>query len=92
MKYEPGNTKHYWFKPKRFWRWFAAYYPVSKEGMLITALALFLLGYVFIDTDRMSHSVSDTFYAFAPKVLLVLIAFDAVTRWRGEYPRWWKKK
>lgn len=82
----------YWFKPKRFWKWFAAYYPASKEGMLITILALFLLAYSFIDADNASHSVSDTLYAFVPRALLILIIFDIITHVHGEYPWWWKKK
>lgn len=84
--------KYYWFRPKRFWGWFAAYYPVSWQGW---AIALFFLGLFygeFVRIDGASHSASDTFYGFAPWFVLVGLLFDVVTRLKGEYPHWWRKK
>jgi len=86
------GEKTYWFKPKRFWRWFAAYYPVSLEGWAAMVLTLVALGLVFFLVDRTSHSVSDTFYAFAPWAVIILLAFDLISFRTGEYPSWWKKR
>lgn len=80
----------YWFKPARFWKWCAAYYPVTWEGWVATfllggsALALFLL------IDSRSHSGSDTLIGFAPWFIALGALYDMLCFRRGEYPAWWK--
>ena len=86
------DSKHYWFKPKRFWRWFAAYHPVSAGGWHVSLGCAAVLLFSFVAADRRSHSVSDTLISFAPFAVVVLIIFDSITRSKGEYPAWWKKK
>lgn len=87
----PDLSDRYWFKPKRFWGWFAAYYPVSAWGWFTAIFFGVVLVLVFAAVDRRSHSVSDTFFAFAPLAVVILILADLVTRLKGEYPAWWKK-
>jgi hypothetical protein len=82
----------YWFKPKRFWRWFAAYYPIRWQGWLVTLGCAGLLVYAFTSADTASSSLSDALISFGPRAIVVLILFDAATRLAGEYPWWWKKK
>jgi hypothetical protein len=82
----------YWFRPARFWKWFAFYYPVSKEGWIVTTV-LFLLGIkIFLMIDSHSHSVSDTLIAFAPWFIALACVFDLLCFRRGLYPSWWKKQ
>lgn len=88
----PNNSHHYWFKPKRFWGWFAAYYPVSIWGWIVFLVVGFALVFVFVTVDSFSHSVSDTLIAFAPVAIVFLIVVDFITRLKGEYPAWWKNK
>lgn len=82
---------NYWFKPKRFWNWFAAYYPSSLEGWAIWIAAAAFLTYSFMKIDRASHSASDTFISFAPEAVIVFIFVDLITLLMGKYPAWWKK-
>ena len=53
--------KHSWFKQ---WGWM--YYPISWQGVGVTALALLFCAQVFIAVDSRSHSVSDTLYEIFP--------------------------
>jgi hypothetical protein len=85
------SAKKYWFKPKRFWGWFAAYYPVSAGGWAVTIIAFAVLVWKFREVDSKSHSGSDTLLAFAPWFILVGLALDIIMRKTGEYPAWWKK-
>lgn len=84
------KTKN-WFRPKRFFGWFAAYYPTSVEGWIIT----FAIAFVFVKTfrivDAASHSASDTLLGFAPYAIFLMLVFDISTRLFGEYPSWWRK-
>lgn len=82
----------YWFRPKRFWNWFAAYYPVSWQGWLVFALALVPLIYGFRSADRYSHSASDTLINFTPWFLGTALVLDFITRRKGEFPSWWRRK
>ena len=84
--------KQYWFKPKRFWNWFAAYYPVSWQGWVVTILAVAAAVWIFICVDRRSHSVSDTLLGIAPWFIAIGLAFDLMCFRKGEYPWWWRKK
>lgn len=83
---------HYWFKPARFWKWFAFYYPISKEGWGVT---IFLIGFavvLFLTIDSRSHSISDTLIGFAPWGIAIGAVFDLLCFRRGEYPSWWRRK
>lgn len=84
--------KRYWFKPKRFWGWFAAYYPVSREGWILTFLAAVAIALIFFSADRTSHLASDTLYGFFVGIVVVLLVLDIIIRLTSEYPRWWHKK
>jgi hypothetical protein len=82
---------NYWFRPKRFWNWFALYVPTSLKGWLATGI-LFLLGVLFfILVDNNAHSGSDTLIGFAPWAITLLVIFDSLCFRFGEYPAWWKK-
>ena len=83
--------KKYWFRPKKFWGWFAAYYPASREGWTVTAAAILALVLIFLSADRASHSVSDTFFAAAPGGIIVLLIVDLICFRTGEYPSWWRR-
>lgn len=83
--------RHYWFKPARFWGIFAAYYPATQEGWLITASALGALIASFIWADARAHSASDTLISFAAPAIVILVIFDLISFRTGEYPHWWKK-
>lgn len=82
----------YWFKPARFWKWFAAYYPSSWQGWLITILLLIFGTYIFCSIDARSHSVSDTLIAFSPWVIALGLLFDMFCFRTGEYPKWWRRR
>ncbi|MDP3985834.1 MAG: hypothetical protein Q8P77_00140 [Candidatus Veblenbacteria bacterium] len=82
----------YWFKPARFWKWFAAYYPVSWQGWLVTLALLVLAVYVFRQIDGSSHSASDALIGFALPFVFIAILFDFACRLKGEYPWWWHKQ
>ncbi|MBI3685154.1 hypothetical protein HY250_02000 [Candidatus Azambacteria bacterium] len=58
--------KQYWFRPKRFWGWWAAYYPVSWQGWAVFCVAALALLFTFARADADSHSASDTLIRFAP--------------------------
>ena len=53
--------KRIWFKP---WGWI--YYPISWEGVVVTALAALFCLHIFMAVDRRSHSGSDTLYGIFP--------------------------
>ncbi len=82
---------HYWFKPARFWKWFAFYYPASVEGWVVTVLLLGALIKCFLLADANSHSVSDTLISFAPWAIAIMVLFDLFCFRTGEYPYWWRK-
>jgi len=81
----------YWFRPARFWKWFAFYYPASKEGWAVTLFLLLLAIKMFVFIDSRSHSVSDTLLAFAPWAFTIMLLFDLMCFRKGEYPSWWRK-
>lgn len=91
LPHSRAHPTRYWFKPARFWNWFAAYYPVSWEGWAITVAGVAIFVWTFRRADRDSHSVSDTLIAFGIPAILIFIAFDFATRLTGEYPSWWKQ-
>lgn len=85
-------AQKYWFRPARFWRWFAAYYPASWQGWASTLVLLVIAVVIFLNIDSRSHSVSDTLLNFAPWAICFLVIFDGLCFRTGEYPHWWKKK
>jgi len=84
--------KDYWFKPKRFWRWFAAYYPSAWQGWLVTLMLFYLLVSAFIRIDQEAGTTLEAVYSFIPAALLLLLIFDLITRLTGQYPSWWRRK
>jgi hypothetical protein len=81
----------YWFKPLRFWKWFACYYPASFAGWM-AAIFLFLalvLSYLFAGSA--AQSLTEKLLAFAPWALVILLLFDLLCFRFGKYPSWWKK-
>ena len=82
----------YWFKPARFWKWFACYYPVSISGWIATIVLTFALIKSFILVDAFSHSSSDTLISFAPWAIGIFLFFDFLCFRFGEYPSWWRRK
>ena len=83
---------HYWFRPKRFWGWFAFYVPTSRAGWIATLILLALAVLLFRAIDAESHSGSDTLLSFAPWAIALLALFDLLCFRFGEYPSWWRKK
>jgi hypothetical protein len=80
-----------WFKPKRFWKWFAAYYPVAWQGWILALTSLALITYIFSRVSAEARSLQETVYMGAPALLVLLLILDIITIRTGEYPSWWKK-
>jgi hypothetical protein len=76
----------YWFKPARFWKWFASYYPVSWQGWVVTIALLAAAIKIFWLIDHQSHSVSDTLLNYAPWFIVLALLFDLACFRKGEYP------
>jgi uncharacterized membrane protein AbrB (regulator of aidB expression) len=74
----------YWFKPKRFWKVFAAYYPVSWQGFLVTVVTLLVALALCVVV------VSPLIYLLA--LMILGFIFDLICVRTGEYPSWWKKR
>lgn len=83
---------HYWFKPLRFWKCFALYYPVSKQGWIATGILFGTAVVAFLFVDSRSHSGSDTLLGFAPWAIALMAVFDLLCFRFGLYPSWWKKR
>ena len=81
----------YWFRPLRFWKYFACYYPASFAGMIATFLLGALLVSLFFFFESRSHSATDTLIALAPWMITILALFDLLCFRFGEYPSWWKR-
>ena len=84
--------RRYWFRPKRFWHIFAAYYPSSWQGWLVVAILASVFILTFLHVDAASHSISDTLIGMAPYTIIMLLVLDLFCLRTGEYPPWWKKK
>ena len=85
-------TKHYWFKPAKFWKWFAFYYPSSREGWVATEILIALMVTMFVFVESHSHSISDTLIGFAPWFISFGLIFDLLCFRTGKFPNWWKHK
>mgnify|MGYP003393539191 FL=1 len=70
--------KKYWFKPKQFWKWFAAYYPVTKEGWIITTILGAILAAIFLFVDFQSRSLGETLYGIALPWIVIFLIFDII--------------
>jgi len=82
----------YWFKPARFWKWFAFYYPVSRRGWGVTFILIGIGALIFVFIDNRSHSGSDMLLNFAPWAIILMMFFDMLCFRHGEYPSWWRKR
>ena len=82
----------YWFRPKKFWKVFAFYYPTSIAGWLTTVFLATVFVRLFMIVDSGSHSGSDTLIRFAPYAIAIFVLFDFLCFRFGEYPSWWRKK
>jgi hypothetical protein len=86
-----SKKKTYWFRPKRFWKHFAAFYPSSWEGWLVS-LALVGLIYEILRSVRLrTTDWQEASIIAAPAILILLIIWDMLMIQTGEYPKWWKK-
>ncbi len=81
----------YWFRPARFWKWFAAYYPSSAEGWIITLILAAGFAVVYIYINARSHSIFETLLGVAPVAVIVMLVFDLLCFRTGEYPSWWRR-
>lgn len=86
------SEKNYWFRPARFWKCFAFYYPASKRGWGVTLILFGIGGLLFSFIDEWSHSGSDTFFFFAPWAIALMALYDMLCFRHGEYPSWWRNK
>lgn len=82
----------YWFRPKRWGKWIAVYYPASRIGWFFTILIVLIAVAMFCVVHLWSHSWSDTLKNFVPWALVFLFAYDALCIRFGEYPSWWGKR
>ncbi len=82
---------HYWFKPKRWGKWVAVYYPTSWQGWLTTLILAVVFVKMFWLADQHSHSGSDTLTMFAPWAIIIFLISDLICFRKGEYPWWWRK-
>ncbi len=91
-KKTPGVTgADYWFRPARFWHWFAFYYPVSRRGWGVTFMFVGMGGLLFSFIDSQSHSTTDALMSFVPWLIALMAIYDMLCFRRGEYPSWWRK-
>lgn len=79
-----------WFKPKRFWKYWAAYYPVSWHGWAITLLLVTSLFLIYITIAVRTSSQIIILARFLPFVCIALLIYDHFSLSRGLYPSWWK--
>ncbi len=63
-----------WFKKRGFF-----FFPASFAGWIITLSLAAYAVYSFYETDRLSHSVSDTLINWFFKCALILAAYFAVS-------------
>ncbi len=85
------KEEKFWFRPAKFWKYFAFYYPASIQGWFLTFLLVVIFVKIFMIIDLMSHSGSDTLISFAPWAIVIMLLFDFLCFRFGEYPSWWKK-
>lgn len=83
---------NFWFKPKRFWGFFAAYYPSSWQGWLVASALTLLLALISLLIANRSQSFSDTLIGVTPFALVIFLIFDIVCIRKGEYPSWWRPR
>ena len=86
------ESRQYWFKPKKYWGYFAAYYPVTWQAWIITFAAASSVYYLAKNALQNSFSPMDAIVSGAPGIIIILFLFDLITFRTGEYPNWWKKR
>lgn len=86
------QPKKYWFRPARFWKWFAFYYPASQRGWAVTLILLGIGGLVFAWIESGSDSRMETVVSFLPWGIALMAVFDMLCFRHGEYPSWWRKR
>jgi hypothetical protein len=62
-----------WFKK---WRW--CHYPTTKQGYLVTSLAVLFLISIFRIVDGGSDSIWDTLIGIAPYFIATAIIFEII--------------
>ena len=82
----------YWFRPARFWRCFAFYYPASRKGWVATVILLMVAVAMFLFVKSRAQSFGDILFGFAPWCIALGAVFDLLCFRFGEYPSWWKDK
>lgn len=78
------DMMHYWFKPKQFWKVFAAYYPVTWEGWVFTL--------VLVVAAVALYFLLDSTVSFVIALFALGLLFDLACARVGEYPSWWKAR
>lgn len=81
-----------WFRPARFWNYFAAYYPISWEGWTVVLFALATVVVIFYTLEESIHSFLQSGLIIIPVVLFVALILDVIMRTKDEYPWWWRHK
>ncbi len=80
----------YWFRGHKYGYGWS---PSTWQGWVVILLYAAANIYSFIDVDGMSHSLSDTFFAFIPRVFIFAALLIIVTYLKGEPVAWhWGKQ
>jgi len=84
------NDKVIWFRRKTYgWGWT----PCTWQGWLILAVYIAIIVHIFKKIDAVSHSSSDTLYAFVIPFVITTVFLIAICRFFGEKPKWqWGNK
>jgi len=82
----------HWFRPVRFWKWFAAYYPATWQGWLITTITFLFKAMVFFIIYSRSSSLNEAIIDFVPWALVSFLVLDFLSLHKGEYPHWWGER
>lgn len=83
--YYNDNPEGLWFKRKLYgWGWT----PVKWQGWAVIFGYVAILAYLFMDIDKNSHSVSDTFIGVAAPYVVATGILIYICYKKGEKPRW----
>jgi len=85
------EERKYWFRPLKFWKIFAFFYPTSKPGYIATLLLVVPLVFLYAFIESLGMSLFDTLFQFAPWAIAFGAIFDLLCFRFGEYPSWWRK-
>lgn len=81
-----------WFEPVRFWSHWAAFYPVSWQGWMVTILIFVPLLIIYWLIIVRTTDFTLALMRFLPFLVIAFIFYDSVTLKRGSYPSWWTEK